>query len=71
MTRSGTTLRSIPFVQPCELVLTIFVPFAAPLKVILIVQPATDSTSSREMLADVFPFHALASESYDLGIFFL
>ena len=70
MTGSGTTLRNIPFVQPCELVLTVFVPFAAPLEVILIVQSATDSASSRKVLADILPFHALTSESYDLGIFF-
>jgi hypothetical protein len=32
-------------------------------------QPATDGTSTRQMLADIFPLHTVLTELDDFGIF--
>jgi hypothetical protein len=58
-----------PFVQPGELILTVFVPLAAAFEVILVVEAAGDGAAAGELLADVFPFHAVAAKLDDLGVF--
>jgi hypothetical protein len=66
---SCATFIDIPFVQHGELILMIFVPFAPAFKVVLVVEATADSASSWELLANVFPLHAVAAEFDDLRIF--
>lgn len=54
-----------PFVEPCELVLSLFVPLAPPFQVILVMKSATDGAASRQPLRNVLPFHAAASQLDD------
>jgi len=65
---SCATFIDIPFVQPGGLILTILVPFAPTFKVVLVVEATADSASTWELLANVFPLHAVAAEFVDLRI---
>jgi hypothetical protein len=67
--RSCTTFLDLPLVQPRELILTILIPFAPSLKIILVMKATTDSTSTCELLADVLPFHPVATAFDNLRIF--
>lgn len=72
--RSGTTrcrarLPNIPLVQPCKLILTIFVPLTPSLEIVLVVQATADCASSWQMLTDVLPLHSVPTELDDLCVF--
>jgi len=64
----GMTWRDIPLVQPGELILTVLIPLAAALKVVLVVQAAADGRPAGKVLANVLPLHALAAQLDDLGV---
>ena len=61
--------QNAPFVQPSKLILTVFIPFTPSLEVILIVQTTADGASTRQVFADVFPFHSFASKLDDPRVF--
>jgi hypothetical protein len=48
------------------LTLTILIPFAAALKVVLLVEVTANNVSAWEVLANVLPFHAVTKEFDDL-----
>lgn len=54
----GVKFVYIPYVEPCELVLLLFVPMCSFLEVILISQSAADSAAAGNPLGYVFPFHS-------------
>lgn len=60
---------SVPFIQPCQLVLALVCPWIAPLEVVLVVKAATHVAPSRDPTGDVLPFHAFASQLDEDDIF--
>ena len=52
----------IPGVQPCELVLLLFVPDGTLLEVVLVAQAAGDGAPSGQTLCNVVPLHSLATQ---------
>lgn len=67
--RSGTTFLDIPLVQPCKLILAVLVPLTPAFQIILIVQPTTDGTTTRQVLADVLPLHTILTKLDDFAVF--
>ncbi len=64
-----SSVRALPLIESCKLVLPFFIPFTSSLEVVLIMQPATDSTTSGKSLGDVFPLHSTSSQINDQSIF--
>lgn len=60
----------LPLVKSCELVLALFVPFAASFKVILIVKPTANCAASWKSLGNVFPLHSTAPKLDDQRVLF-
>lgn len=57
--------RVLPLVQSRELVHLLLVPLGASFEVVLEPQSTADCTSAWEMLGDVLPLHAVASQLRD------
>lgn len=62
-------MSNIPLVQPRELILTVLIPLTPPLQVVLVMKSTRDGTTTWQMFADVFPFHAFAAKLDDFCIF--
>lgn len=56
---------SLPFIQSSQLVLSVFVPFAPTLEIVLVVKTATDCASPRQPFADVLPLHPPSAQFDD------
>jgi len=54
-----------PLVKSRELVFALFIPLAAALEIILVVETAADGAAAGKALGDVVPFHATAAKLYD------
>ena len=61
----------LPVVKLRELVFLLFIPCRPSLEKILVMQSTRNCTSSRDMTSNFLPLHPLASESYQLVVFFV
>jgi hypothetical protein len=52
----------IPSVQPCKLVLLLFIPDGSLLEVVLVTKSARDGAPSRQAFGNVIPLHPLTTE---------
>lgn len=59
-----------PFVKTSKLVLLLVIPLRTSLEVVLETQPAAYSTATRQVLGNIFPFHAVTTELNDGSILF-
>ena len=62
-------LGDVPFVESCQLVFALLVPFASSLQVVLVVKSTADRAPARQSLGDVLPLHAISPQLDDEGVF--